>query len=120
MKTLRLLKWGFLVCAIFIGGIAYGLTVDIDPDFEAEAELEMRNLQNQIHNNEDEIEALKLKDVSLEQHHHESTEQRMRYLESEAQKFETAIGIIKWLIGVLVAVLAVCVPVFSIKVFRHV
>ena len=87
-----------LFCAL-VAPLSYSLTEDVDPDFEAETELEMRNLQNQIHNNEDEIEALKLKDVALEQHHHDSMHERIRYLESEAQKFETAISLMKWMIG---------------------
>ena len=79
----------------------------VDTDFESETERDITGLYNQVKGIERELNDTKITLAQIKIHHHEDIDQRLRYLEAEAQKAEAALGIVKWFMGALF----VCLPI---------
>ena len=71
----------------------------VDTDFESETERDITGLYNQLKGIEVEVNKVNIQLAQITNHHHEDIDQRLRYLEAEAQKAEAALGIVKWFMG---------------------
>ena len=105
---MKSLEWIIIAVAFLSTSESYGQ----HHNFEGETEAELRRLRGYCDQNEVKITKM---EFIISQRDFRDTEIRLRYLESEAQKAETGIAIMKWAIGLLV----ILVPVLGFKAFRR-